>query len=346
MGCFLAVRITVLSAQASSPLSVVINHIAKENRDFIGSVSIRRLPLDELLASLFIYEGKPTLLGRFLPLKPFAVRRSLDAGVTWSQPTGPNSGLILGKEFTPGSSPVPVVEYGGRIWQAVEYNREKIRFPFKFTLVAISAPIGSDLLNAKNWAKSNALKPDRRWLSGKFCGFFEGNAAVIPQGIVKVPRVQVEEPVEYAAVTRVTKDGTVHSFDTKSDFVRMPGGAKKFCINLDPQGKGYWALANVSPKLLPHSAGLRNTVSLLYSEELREWKITGHLLHREDHEKFAFQYVEFHFDRNDIVFVSRTAWGGAFNYNDANYFTFHRVKNFRSTNTGHAVCDVTAAAMQ
>jgi hypothetical protein len=371
------------SAFASPPPGVVIDHIAKENRDFIGSPSLTRLPSGELLAShdyfgpgklggtkvfvsknkgrtwtlrstvpdqdsssLFVYEGMPHLLGRFLPLKQFAVRRSADGGVTWTEAKGPESGLILGKGATPGSTPVPVVVHGGRIWRAAEHGRRRLRFPYKFTAFMISAPLGADLLKAKSWKQTQHLKPNLDWLGGKFGGWLEGNAVVTPQGVVNVLRVQTEEPEEYAALMSVSEDGRRLSFDAKSGFVRMPGGAKKFCISPDPQGKGYWALANVSPKPLPQPAGLRNTVSLLYSENLREWKLKGHLLHRENHEQFAFQYMEFIFDGDDLLFVSRTAWDGAFNHHDANYFTFHRVKDFRAIHTGNAVPELMTDALK
>ncbi len=42
----------------------------------------------------------------------------------------------------------------------------------------------------------------------------------------------------------------------------------------------------------------------------------------------GFQYVDWLFDGDDLIFVSRTAYNGAHNYHDANHLTFHRVKNF------------------
>ena len=57
------------------------------------------------------------------------------------------------------------------------------------------------------------------------------------------------------------------------------------------------------------------------------------LLHHPDVIKHGFQYVDFQFESDDIIFVSRTAFddefGEADNCHNANYFTFHRVPNFR-----------------
>jgi hypothetical protein len=56
------------------------------------------------------------------------------------------------------------------------------------------------------------------------------------------------------------------------------------------------------------------------------------LLEHPDEEKHGSQYVDWQFDGRHIIFLSRTAYdeyGGAHNYHDANYLTFHRIKNFR-----------------
>ncbi len=45
--------------------------------------------------------------------------------------------------------------------------------------------------------------------------------------------------------------------------------------------------------------------------------------------RVGFQYADWQFDGDDLVAVVRTAWGAG-NYHDANFITFHRVKNFRT----------------
>ena len=45
--------------------------------------------------------------------------------------------------------------------------------------------------------------------------------------------------------------------------------------------------------------------------------------------KVGFQYVDFLFDGDDIIFLCRTADCGAANFHDANFSTFHRIRNFR-----------------
>jgi hypothetical protein len=66
---------------------------------------------------------------------------------------------------------------------------------------------------------------------------------------------------------------------------------------------------------------------------LRNWRVESVLLYHPDRESHAFQYIDWLFDGDDIIAVSRTAYddnlGGAHRAHDANYMTFHRIKKFR-----------------
>jgi len=122
----------------------------------------------------------------------------------------------------------------------------------------------------------------------------------------------------------------------------MPGATgKKFTIRKDSVSNKYWSLVNwIQPKDIANlniqkKAGrIRNTLALISSSDLRTWTIERIVLHHPDMYKHAFQYVDWMFDGNDIIAVSRTAYddgqGGANNYHDANYITFHLVKGFRN----------------
>ncbi|MGM9625405.1 MAG: hypothetical protein ACI3XM_06815, partial [Eubacteriales bacterium] len=44
----------------------------------------------------------------------------------------------------------------------------------------------------------------------------------------------------------------------------------------------------------------------------------------------GFQYVSFLIDGDDILFLSRTAYGRPANFHDSNYQTFHKILNFRN----------------
>ena len=137
-----------------------------------------------------------------------------------------------------------------------------------------------------------------------------------------------------AAVVRVSADGSSAQFDPKSDFIDFPGGAKKFTIRYDAKSKLYWSLANcVLPADRNLSPGsVRNTLALIASPDLIDWKVRSVLLHHPDTKRHAFQYVDWEFDGDDIIAASRTAFdglGGAHNAHDANCLTFHRFNGFR-----------------
>jgi len=44
--------------------------------------------------------------------------------------------------------------------------------------------------------------------------------------------------------------------------------------------------------------------------------------------KTGFQYADWQFDGDDIIYLVRTAYSGAPNYHDANRITFGRVEDF------------------
>jgi hypothetical protein len=95
----------------------------------------------------------------------------------------------------------------------------------------------------------------------------------------------------------------------------------------------------ITPEFVSMAAGsVRNTLILKSSPDLKHWTTRKELLHHPDVLKHGFQYVDWQFDGKDIVFLCRTAFddgvGGADNYHNANYLTFHRVKNFRKLSAG------------
>jgi hypothetical protein len=181
------------------------------------------------------------------------------------------------------------------------------------------------------------LARDPAWLDGKFGGWLEGNAVVTPEGnIVDILRVDVKkDDNEKAAIVRISADGKQATFDPAKDFIDFPGGSKKFTIRWDAKSKHYWALANYVPVEYRRQdpSRTRNTLALIRSTDLRHWEVRSILLSHPDTAKHGFQYADWLFEGNDLIAVVRTAFddaaGGAHNQHDANYLTFHRIKNFR-----------------
>lgn len=203
----------------------------------------------------------------------------------------------------------------------------------------LSAPVGSDLLDARNWRRSESLAPDFSALGGSLKGWLEGNAVIdhAAKGIVDILRVHTPgEQQEYAAIVRVSRNGKKLAFDAFSDLVPFPGGSKKFAIRYDEPSKRYWTLVNATGNEYPEIQRdrVRNRLVIASSPNLREWTVHKVLLSHPDPLKHGFQYVEWQVDGNDIVYVVRTAFddeeGNAVNYHNTNYMTFHRLEDFRT----------------
>ena len=231
-----------------------------------------------------------------------------------------------------------MVIHNVRIWRAIENAKsESTKWGIRYSAMVISAPVDADLLNASSWTTTNFLTHNPTYLDGKFGGWIEGNAVVTPEGkLVDILRVATSEKGrELAAVVNISEDGLKASFDPSTDFMEFVGGARKFSIRYDPKSKYYWTICNmISPEFAGMDAGsVRNTLLLKSSSDLKNWTVNKVLLHHPDGLKHGFQYVDWQFDGRDIFFLSRTSYddefGGADNFHNANYLTFHRINNFR-----------------
>ncbi len=288
-------------------------------------------------STIFYHQNALYLMGVYEAFGNIAIRRSTDGGKTWTEPVDETSGLLAEGRYH--CAPVPVVIHQGRIWRAMEdapQGRE-------FRALMMSAPVDADLLRADSWAFSNKLPYEESWYGGKMKGWLEGNAVVAPDGqIVNVLRSEFTDSTHgIAAMARVSSDGKETSFDPEDGFIRLPGGtSKKFTIRHDPKSGKYWALVNwIQPGDLRHleqgarAGRLRNTLALASSTDLRDWIVERIVLYHPDVKKHAFQYVGWQFDGEDLIAVSRTAYddglGGADNYHNANFITFHRIPHFR-----------------
>jgi hypothetical protein len=252
---------------------------------------------------------------------------------------------------------VPVVVHRGRIWRAVEERANDEPWPLHFATRVASAAEDSDLLNAKNWQLTNATRFDPTWYNGRRPGWLEGNVVVTPEGgLANILRVHTEPRpddtfvsagtsggiprYEVGARCEISVDGRAQTFDPQRGFVHFPGSQSKYTIRFDPQTKRYWAL--IQKITFPHDGRewatspihQRNVLMLTSSSDLKSWREQSIVLRWREGERLtgadrgAWQYLDWVFDGNDLVAVSRTSWGGQ-TYHNANHMTFHRVKNFR-----------------
>jgi hypothetical protein len=297
-------------------------------------------------SSLFVHGGALYLMGTSKEYGNAVIRRSTDGGRTWTRPEDGDSGLLL-SDGRYHCAPVPVVVHAGRIWRAMEDARGPGGWGSHFRAFVLSAPADADLLKADNWTATNRLAFDpawlkrgnpgglagagdlpsaiAAWLTAKNPGWLEGNVVAAPDGrLVNVLRFN-DDRGDRACIARVSGDGRTLSFDPHNDFIDLPGGRNKFTIRRDPATKRYWSLVNKETD----PPAYRNLLALVSSADLRAWKVESVLLRHADNKNHAFQYVDWLFDGDDIIAVSRTAWDGSHRAHDANYLTFHRVPGFR-----------------
>jgi hypothetical protein len=273
----------------------------------------------QFFSTLFVHRGALYLLGVSRSGGAIVIRRSGDGGVTWTIPGDKQTGILSGGGNH--TAPTPVVEWQGRLWRAMEWNPPKVYEHFQASL--ISAPVDADLLQAASWTRTNLVRaapPDKSdahyWL--------EGNPVVAPNGqLVDILRIW-KDGSEKAALLRLSPDGSTLTWDRARDVIAMPGGGVKFTIRYDSVSRRYWTLTNKQRN--PDS--VRNVLALISSQDLRNWQVSATLLRHPDRAKHAFQYIDWQFDGEDIVAVSRTSWDGD-TFHNANYLTFHRICRFR-----------------
>jgi len=295
-------------------------------------------------STLFAHQGSLYLLGTDRHHGHIVIRRSTDAGRHWTTPTNDASGLLRADTEYHGA-PVPVTVHAGRLWRAFEHREPPVGWGLTYCAGMLSAPLDADLLQASSWTVSNFLPGNAQWLKGGFGGWLEGNAVVTPDGrLADLLRVDTAGLPEKAALVAISPDGKTASFDPATGFVDFPGGAKKFTVRFDPISQRYWSLASVvtEPGQRDVRAGaLRNTLALTCSPDLVHWSQRGILFQHPDASRHGFQYVDWLFDGDDLIAVCRTAFddaeGGAHNYHDANYLTFHRIGGFRTNGGSEAL---------
>jgi hypothetical protein len=264
------------------------------------------------------------------------IRKSTDGGHSWTSPDDSKSGLIRLKNVEKGyhTSAVSVVVAKGRIWRPFEVAPRKGKWG-NFESVVFSAPEDADLLDAKNWTTSTRMAVDTIW-GKEYDTWLEGGAVVAQDGdLLNILRVN-NRIEEYAAIIHVSEDGKTLSFNPKKDFIRFPGGCKRFVIRYDKKSKRYWSLSNWVPEKFKgyNVERSRNTLALISSPDLNDWTVHSVILQDDNIEKSGFQYVDWQFEEDNIIFLSRTAFFDGENYADnqhnANFITFHRIENFRN----------------
>ena len=280
---------------------------------------------------MFVHQDRLYMIGCSTEFGDVVIGASDDEGKTWTMPTHLFAGSnTLGEGWE--QSPMPIVVHDGRVYVSMEYAGRTIgRKP-----CILSAPADADLLDAANWTVSKPFTADPALLGipgTRVECFIEGNLFVSPAGdLCCMLRCDGEglDPLHgQAPVLRVnTADA-----DAPMEFLRfvpLPCGFhSKFMMRYDAVSDRYIAIGN-----LPTDASVcqqRNVVALFSSKDGETWETCCRLFDyaNEPPREVGLQYPSFLFDGDDILLQLRVALNGAKNHHDANYSTFHVIRDFR-----------------
>lgn len=286
-------------------------------------------------SGLFVHKNVLYIMGVDEKFGNAIIRKSLDGGHTWTSPNDEKSGLLRPMDVEKGyhTSAVSVLVANGRIWRPFEVASKKGKWG-NFEALIFSASLEADLLDAKSWTTSIRMAVDTAW-GQEYNTWLEGGAVLSKDGhVLNILRVNNREE-EYAAIIHVSDDGLNLSFNPEKDFIKFPGGCKRFVIRYDEKSKRYWSLSNWIPEEFKghNIERTRNTLALISSKDLKNWVVHSVILQDDNIEKSGFQYVDWLVENDDIILLSRTAFFDGENFADsqhnANFITFHRIKDFR-----------------
>lgn len=313
---------------------------------------------------LFLHNGGLYIIGCSQQYGSIVIRRSDDGGFTWTHPTDSSTGLLFKASpyWDPPnylSTAIPAFVHNGRIYRAFD-DLDPLPFGPGFQSFVISAPVDADLLDARSWTMSNKLRFDQAWVPAdwgevRHAGWREANVMADPDGqlwsiiIVEAGGFAGEQ----AARIKILDDGKHIEFDPQTGFFGFPGAMAKFTIRRDPVTQKYLSfvtnlahLDKLKAMLAIPAAGTRfhqkydmrerDVLSLSVSDDLWNWRVVkpimqddSGLLPEDSIRLTGFQYADWHFDGDDIIFVVRTANRGANSFHDSNRILFSVLKNFR-----------------
>lgn len=281
---------------------------------------------------MFIHKGEVYMLACSTEFGDLLIGKSSDGGSTWTEPTVLLRGCPSPK-FTSGvhKNPQPVVEFGGRLWATLEwaFAPSGVHAP-----MVMSAPVDSDLTNADSWSYSEPIDYDPAWegvAKGKTDGNIEGSLTVIDGKLFNIMRYGIgpANTPQYGLIMAFEVDTENPEAPLKfSRVIKFPGNRSKFTIKYDEISKKYFSFAT---RITQPEISARNLLTLMVSDNATDWCVLKDIYDYRhlDAQAAGFQYVDFEFEGDDIIFICRTALNNPHGFHDSNYQTFDRVKNFR-----------------
>ena len=262
-------------------------------------------------ASIFVHQGNAYLIGTGKNHGFVVISRSTDEGVTWTVPKDRSSGLLL-DDAKYHCAPVPVVVHEGRIWRAMEDVMGPGGWGSHFRAFVMSAPVGSDLLQAENWVSSNHLGRDPQWLGGAVSGLAGGKRGRDAPGTDRrYSRVDYRPAGEKAAIIEISADGKNATFDPGDRIHRLSRRGQEIH---DPLRSGLEDVLDAveSRTAQAQGPGPRPRAERPGIDAVRRSAAVGDaciVLYHPDVNKHGFQYVDWLFEGEDIIAAARIAFG-------------------------------------
>ncbi len=284
-------------------------------------------------AKFFLVSGRLYTLGMLRQYGDLVISVSDDEGLTWQEPVtllhGDN-----GKGAGMHQNATPVLIHAGRIYTGIECGAWDLWNDRAYGHMLLSAPADCDLLYKNNWeytpmAFFDSAKAELP--TAEFVTAIEGNAIAGPDGnvynLLRMDPVNCERktPINKAVLTRLV------DFDHPLEFVDvvhpLVGIRHKFFVRQDPVTSLYFMVHNEEHE---KNIGRRSCISLSVSADLRTWRKLATLVDTTETPRTGVSYPSFLIDGEDILYVSRSAFGKLKSEHDNNYVTFHRLENFRA----------------
>lgn len=277
---------------------------------------------------MFIHNGELYMISCSTEYGDLLIGKSTDGGKTFGAPVT----LLRGSNGRNGNdgchkSPQNIHIFDGRLYTTLEWgswsNKE-----FCHAAMVMSCDLNDDLLISENWSFTEPRKFDPSDVEDMFslpaCTMtIEGTLVTSPDGdLLNVMRFGGPSCV-IAYKVNTTDHGAPLAY---SHCIPFPAHQSKFTIKYDAVSKKYYSVAS---RLTGNT--VRNLLSLIASDDLQNWYVAKDLLDYSDQDpqKIGFQYVDFEFDGDDIIYLCRTALNNANSFHNTNYATFHRIENFR-----------------
>lgn len=277
---------------------------------------------------MFLHKGELYALACNTEYGDLLIGKSTDGGANWSEPTVLFRGLN-GKNGSTGihKNPQPVVPFDGRLWNTLEWGSWG---EYYHAVMVMSADENSDLLDADNWLFSEPVKYDPSWegtAKGRSAGNIEGCLTILDDKLYNIMRYDTSQTTpNYGTILAYEVDTKNPEAPLKYAFpIDFVGNLSKFEIKYHEGTKKYYSIiCRITNGKNPR---MRNLLSLMVSEDGKNWRLAKDIynyLHA-NAEKVGFQYVDFFFEGDDILFQCRTAMNNATNFHDSNYATFDRI---------------------